>query len=97
MRFYGLSQFIDSSSYTGVLQAQGPAPPATAESKAVIGVIEARATVNLVVAEDGVPTIAEVEAEVEVDPSVVALRVPFMFLGGMQLVIVLAAALSGWT
>ena len=61
----------------------------------MIGVIEARATVNLVVAEDGVPTIAEVEAEVEVDPSVVALRVPFMFLGGMQLVIVLAAALSG--
>jgi len=70
-----LSQFMTLLFYIGVLLVPGPVPPVTDKSKAVIGAMQARATAKLAVEADGVQTLAEVE----VDPSVVALCAPLLF------------------
>ena len=79
----------------GVLLVPVPAPRVTVESRAVIGAMQEKVNARTDAADDGAAVVEVVGVEVEVDTSVVALRVPLLFLGEMQTVIVLAAVLTG--
>ena len=67
----------------------------TAGFNAVIGAMLAKSTARLAVVDDGISTVVEVGLGTEADPSVVALHALILFLGGMQMVTVLEAALTG--